>query len=136
MLKLFLNTTDSFLCNNLKSIFEKTEKSYKNKNIQIDLFKELKNLEFNSLVNTQGSHSNFEKYVKFKLKVLLGTFFVAIPLLSFVLITYLFNLEYSYAFALTFLVALLATMRMENIIHKYSQKRQDLKSCEIKNSHD
>jgi hypothetical protein len=129
ILKLFLNTTDNFLCNNLKTIFEKSEKIYKKRDLEIDLFKELKNLEFNSLVSVRGSSSNFEKDVKLKLKVLLGLFFVALPLFAFVIITYLFSFEYSYAFIFTFAVALLATMRMENIIHKYAHRRYLKASC-------
>ena len=129
MLKLFLNTTDNFLCNNLKSIFEKTEKKYQNSSMKINLFNELESLKFNSLVSREYRSSNFEKNVKFKLKILLGVFFVAIPLFAFISITYLFNAEYSYAFVLTFIVAVLATIRMEKIIHRYAQNRYSKLSC-------
>jgi hypothetical protein len=129
MYKLFLNTTDNFLCNNLKSIFEATEKKYRNRSLPINLLKELENLELNSLVSVKGMSSDFEKSIKSKLRLLMGVFFMAIPLFAFVLITYVFSLEYSYAFALTFVVALLATMRMEKIVHRYVQKRYSKVSC-------
>ena len=129
MFKLFLNTIDNFLCNNFKSIFEATENKYKSKSLNINLLMELENLKFNPLVGIQGISSDFEKSIKFKLKLLMGVFFVLIPLLAFVLIIYVFSLEYSYAFALTFLVALLATMRMEKIVHRYAQKRSSKASC-------
>ena len=129
MFKLFLNTTDNFLCNNLKSIFEATEKKYKNRSLHVNLLKELENLKLNSLVSVQGMGSDFEKSIKSKLRLLMGVFFMVIPLLSFVLITYMFNFEYSYAFALTFIIALLATMRMEKVVHRYAQKRYSKASC-------
>ena len=129
MFKLFLNTTDNFLCNNLKSIFEATENKYKNRNMNVNLLKELENLELNSLVSVQGVNSDFEKSIKSKLRLLMGVFFMAIPLFAFVLITYMFSLEYSYAFALTFVIALLATMRMEKVVHQYAQKRYLKASC-------
>ena len=129
MFKLFLNTTDNFLCNNLRSIFEATENKYKSRSLKINLLKELENLEFNPIVGIQGMSSDFEKSIKLKLRLLMGVFFVAIPLLAFVVITYVFSLEYSYAFALTFVIALLATMRMEKIVHRYAQKRYSKVSC-------
>jgi len=49
MFKLFLNTTDNFLCNNLKAIFEKAERKYQNSSV--DLSKELEKLELNALVS-------------------------------------------------------------------------------------
>jgi hypothetical protein len=127
MFKLFLNTTDNFLCNNLKTIFEKAEKKYQDSSV--DLFKELEKLELNALVSREHDSSNFEKNVKLKLKIVLGIFFVAIPLFAFVSFTYLFHGQYSYAFIFTFAIALFATMRMEKIIHRYAQKRCSKLRC-------
>lgn len=129
MLKLFINTTDNFLCDNLKAIFEKTEQSYKNRSMKIDIFKELERLKYSALVSREENSSNFEKSIKLKLKLLLGVFFVGVPLLSLITIAYSFDLQYSYAFALTFAVAVLATIRMENIIHRYACKRFSKASC-------
>lgn len=129
MLKLFMSATDNFLCSNLKSIFEKTEQSYKDRRMNIDLFKELERLKLSALVSREGNSSHFEKSIKLKLKLLLGIFFVIVPLFSLILITYLLGLEYSYAFTLTFAVAILATVRMENIIHRYARKRCVKTSC-------
>lgn len=129
MLKLFMNTTDNFLCNNLKSIFEKTEQSYKDRRMSIDLSKEFERLKLSALVSREGNSSHFEKSIKFKLKLLLGVFFVVVPLFSLILITYILGLEYSYAFTLTFAVAILGTIRMENIIHRYARKRCMKASC-------
>jgi len=127
MFKLFINTTDNFLCNNLKSIFEKAEKKYQNNSI--DLFTELKKLELNALVSREQNSSSFEKNVKLKLKILLGIFFVAIPLFAFVSFTYVLHAKYSYAFIFTFAIAVFATMRMEKIIHRYAQKRCSKLRC-------
>lgn len=123
MFKFFMGTTDNFLCNNLKAIFEKTETKYKNKNLNFNLFKELESLKLDALVSKEENSSDFEKNVKFKIKVLLGVYFVAIPFLAFILITHIFSFAYAYAFILTFAVAILATVRMESIIHKYAHKR-------------
>lgn len=129
MLKLFMNTTDNFLCNNLKAIFEKTEQSYKNRSINIDIYKELERLELSALVSRDENSSNFEKIIKLKLKLLISIFFIAVPLFSLITITYIFDLQYSYAFALTFAITVLATIRMENIIHRYTCKRSSKASC-------
>jgi hypothetical protein len=123
MIKLFLSKTDSFLCNGVKSIFEKTEDSYKSRGLEVNLMQELHNLEFNPIVCNVGKSSNFEKNVKIKIKIHLGMFFVAIPLFAFAFITYIFNLDYAYALISTFVVAILVSSRMENIASRYTHAR-------------
>ena len=129
MIKTFLNFTDTFLCNHLKSIVEKTENYYQTKGMDLDLPHELDNLDDNALVGSTTHMSLFEKRVKFNIKVLMGIFFVAVPLLGFSSITYLLNAEYSYAFILTFAVALFSSIRLENIVHRYTQLRYSALAC-------
>ena len=129
MFKLFMGTTDNFLCNNLKAIFEKTETKYKDRNLNFNLFKELESLKLNALVSKVENGSDFEKSIKSKLKILLGIYFVAIPFLAFILVTFIFSFAYDYAFILTFTVAILATVRMDSIIHKYAHYRCARAGC-------
>ncbi len=123
MKNLFLNVTDGFLFNSLKTIVEKTENRYEKRGMQIDLSKELDALEVDPLVCREGSCSAFMKNIKLNIKLLLGVFFVAIPLFAFSSISYVLNFDYSYAFVLTFIVAVFSSIRMENIVHKYTQLR-------------
>lgn len=129
MLKIFLNFTDNFLCDHLKSIVEKTEDYYRTKGMNLDLANELEKLDDNALVGTSAHMSKFEKQVKFNIKILMGIFFVAVPLFVFSSISYLLNLEYSYAFMLTFAVALFSSVRLENIVHRYTQLRYSTLAC-------
>ena len=123
MIKSFINTTDNFLCNNVKSIFEKTEDGFKLKNRKVDIVQELKNFEYDPLISIMGESTKFEHSIKFKVKIMLGIFFVFLPLLGFIFITYLLDVEYTYAFVVTFIVAMLASTRMDTIASRYSQKR-------------
>lgn len=123
MIKLFLNKTDEFLCKNVKGIFEKAESTYKSKGLDVDLVQELRNLELNPLVCATGRNSTFEKNIKIKIRVILGIFFVAIPLFGFALITYIFNIDYLFAFVSTFVVAMLVSYRMDEIAKRYAQRR-------------
>ncbi len=123
MKNLFLNITDSFLLNSLKTIVEKAENRYQKRGMRINLSKELDTLDEDPLVCREGSCSAFMKNIKLNIKILLGIFFVAIPLFAFSSITYVLNLDYSYAFVLTFIVAVFSSIRMENIVHRYTQLR-------------
>ena len=130
MIKFFLNITDNFLCDRLKSIVARTENYYRTKGMNLDLAVELEKLDDNALVGTSMHMSEFEKQVKFNIKIVMGIFFVAVPLFGFSAITYLLNFEYStlyfeysYAFMLTFGVAMFSSIRLENIVHRYTQLR-------------
>ncbi|MFA6197014.1 MAG: hypothetical protein WC656_10275 [Sulfurimonas sp.] len=123
MIRFFLRKTDDFLCKNVKSIFEKTESAYKHKGLEINLVEELQHLEFNPLICMLGKSSNFEKNIKIQLKMVLGLFFVAIPLFAFVVVTYILNIDYAYAFVSTFVVAILVSSRMDNITSRYAHIR-------------
>ena len=123
MKNLFLNVTDGFLFNSLKTIVEKTENRYEKRGLQINLSEELDALEVDPLVCREDSCSAFMKNIKLNIKLLLGVFFVAIPLFAFSSISYVLNFDYSYAFVLTFIVAVFSSIRMENIVHRYTQLR-------------
>lgn len=119
MVRKFLNQTDKFLCTNVKNIFEKCESNFKNVNV----YDELKNLQYDPIVQVFGSRSQFEKKVKLKIKLMVGVFFVAIPLIGFLFLSYMFDLDFSYAFLLTLLVATLATIRLDEIVKRYANTR-------------
>ena len=129
MKNLFLNVTDSFLLNSLKTIVEKAENRYQKRGLRINLSKELDTLDEDPLVCREGSCSAFMKNIKLNIKILLGVFFVAIPLFAFSSITYVLNFDYSYAFILTFIVAVFSSIRMENIVHRYTQLRLSTLAC-------
>jgi len=129
MIKIFLNFTDTFLCNRLKSIVEKSEKSYREEGKKVDLPKELHALDEDPIVCRDGSCSDFMKKIKWHIKILLGLFFVAVPLIAFSTIAYLLALDFSYAIMLTFGVALFSSVRMENIVHRYTQLRYSTLAC-------
>lgn len=126
MFNLWLNKTDEFLCSNVRNIFENLEDSYKNQNQNINLVHELKHLELDPLVSMKSENSAFERDVKLKLRVVIGIFFVLIPLISFSILSHLVDIQYSYAFVSTFAVAIFAATRMDKIATKYSTFRLSL----------
>jgi hypothetical protein len=123
MLKLFLNTTDTFLCNRVKNIFEKVESSYMQKDPSVDVLLELEKLQDNPLGCTIGNKDAFENSVKMKIKLIVGFFFVLIPLLGFGILAHLSNLDYAYSVLMTLGVAFFVSMRLENIVKRYAQTR-------------
>ena len=125
MIKLFFKTTDDFLYNVVQKTFEKIENGYKHRDIDINLETELKNFEFDPIIVTSGSNSNFEKDLKFKLKMILGVFFVITPFVGSAFISNIFDLGCSYAAVFTFIVAMLAASRMDEIVRQYVEKRMD-----------
>ena len=129
MKNLFLTVTDSFLLNNLETIVDKAETNFHNKGLPVNLLNELDILDEDPLVCREGTCSAFMKSVKMNIKLLLGIFFVVVPLVAFSSITYLFNFDYSYAFILTFVIALFSSIRMENIVHQYTQLRLSTLAC-------
>lgn len=126
MFNLWLSKTDDFLCSNVRNIFETLEDSYKNKDQKINLIHELRHLEIDPLVSVKSEASEFEKDVKLKLRVIIGIFFVLIPLISFIVLSHLIEIQYSYAFVSTFAVAVFASSRMDKIASKYSTFRMSL----------
>lgn len=123
MLNYFLKTTDDFICTNMKKVFENLETNYKKKKIKINLYEELKNLEFDPFVNITHESSNFERSIKLKLKTIIGIFFVLIPLVALLVISYLVDIQYTYAFLITFIVAIFASDRTTKIASRYSKLR-------------
>ena len=124
MLKLFLNTTDNFLCNSVKNVFAKTEHLYQEKNLNLNLVKELESFQENPLGCTIGIKSKFETNVKLKIKLILGFFFVLVPLTVFTLFAYFTQIPLAIAFIATFAVAILVASRMDEIASRYVQSRK------------
>ena len=123
MLKLFLSTTDNFLSKSVKTIFERTEKSFSQENKKVDILNELNKLKNDPLGCVLGHNSPFEASVKIQIKVILGIFFVILPLLGFSLLAYLSNIEMLYPVLLTLIVAYLVASRMDEIIDRYVNGR-------------
>ncbi len=123
MLKLFLNTTDNFLSKSVKTIFERTEKNFSQENKQVDILSELNKLKDDPLGCVLGINSPFEASVKIQIKVILGIFFVIVPLLGFSALAYMSNIEMLYPILLTLGVAYLVASRMDEIIDKYVNAR-------------
>ncbi|WP_457745376.1 hypothetical protein [Sulfurimonas sp.] len=124
MLKLFLNTTDNFLCSSVKNVFAKTETLYKEKNMQMNLLEELDSFKENPLGCTIGIKSKFETNIKLKIKLILGFFFVVVPLAVFTTFSYFTQMPLALAFIATFAVAILVASRMEEIAARYVQSRK------------
>lgn len=123
MIKRFFQTTDNFLCNRVKNVFEKTEKSYIEKENDLDILKELQKFQENPLGCMIGNDSKFETAVKVKIKIILGIFFVLIPLVGFNTLTHLLDISSTFAFIFTFIVAILVAKRIEEIVNRYVQTR-------------
>ena len=121
MIKQFLNLTDNFLYSSVKNIFEKAELACKSE--QFNLEKELEHLKSDPIVSSLSYSTQFEKNVKLKLKIMLGIFFVAVPLFSFLIVAKYYNVHFSYAFLSTLVVTLLATSRMDEIVSMYAKSR-------------
>lgn len=119
MLNILLKRTDDFICTNMKNIFEGLEKNYKKENKKINLSQELKNLEFDPFVNIDEKSTSFEKGIKRRLKAMFALFFVLIPLVPLLAISYLLDLQFTYAFLLTFIVAIFAAVRTNKIATRY-----------------
>jgi hypothetical protein len=124
LLQFFLNTTDNFLCNSVKRVFEKTERSYKATDFGVDLRKELQSFQDKPLGCVIGVESKFETAIKLKIKMIIGLFFVLIPLLGFSTLALISEIKIIYAFIMTFVVAILVSSRMEEIAKRYVLTRQ------------
>ena len=123
MLKTFLNTTDNFLCSSIKNTFVKTEKKYKKENLKIDLQKELTSFQESPLGCMIGINSKFETKVKFQIKLILGFFFVLVPLTVFTLFSYITDISATYGVLATLGIAFLVSSRFEELSKRYVQTR-------------
>lgn len=123
LVKLFLETTDKFLCDSIKRTFSKAENGHKQKDLKVDLVKELKSFEESPLGCMIGLNSKFETNIKVKIKMILGFFFVLIPVIGFSLVSYILDISQAFAFIATFGVAILVASRMEKISKRYVQMR-------------
>ncbi|WP_297442364.1 hypothetical protein [Sulfurimonas sp.] len=121
ILKQFLDTTDNFLCDRIKNVFDTTQIQYKNQHQEVNLEKELQNFQENPLGCVIGLHSKFETAIKLKIKFIIGLFFVFIPIIAFSLLCYLTNINVVFAFLATLPVAFLVSSRMEALSKRYVQ---------------
>jgi len=126
MIRSILNLTDSFLFGTVVNIFKRSENKYEIKGLPVDITQELINFESSPLTCVVACDTKFESNIKLQLKLMLGIFFVSIPLLGFSTITYFLSFEYSYAFILTFIIAMLATSRLDEIAKRYVISRRVL----------
>lgn len=123
LIRLFLDTTDKFLCNSIKSAFANAEDGYKQKDVKFDLQKELSSFQENPLGCMIGLDSKFEANIKIKIKMVLGFFFVLIPVIGFSAVSYILEIPQTYAYLATFAVAILVASRMDEISKRYVQAR-------------
>jgi hypothetical protein len=123
LLKLFLDTTDKFLCDRIKDVFDATEKKFNKEHQSINLQRELEHFQENPLGCVIGLESKFETDVKLKIKFIIGLFFVFIPIVVFSLFSYITGISTVYAFLGTLPVAFLVSSRMEELSKRYVQLR-------------
>ena len=123
MFNFLLKQTDNFICQNIKTIFEDLETKYEVKDKKINLIRELKNLELNPFVCPGYESSSFEKKIKLKLKSILGIFFVLIPLIAMLTVSYMLSIPYGYSFLMTLAIAIFAAFRTDKVATKFSNFR-------------
>ena len=123
MVKLFLDTTDKFLCDRIKSTFSQTENKYKQQHKEFNLEKELQHFQDNPLGCVIGLKSDFETKIKLKIKLMIGLFFVLIPIIAFSFVSYIMNVDYAFAFLAVLPIALWVSNRMENLSTRYVHTR-------------
>jgi len=124
MIKMLLNKTDGFLCESIKGAFSKVERDFSKNSTQLDLLQELKKFEGDPLSCAMGTSSDFQKTVKLKIKMVLGLFFVFIPLVVFTAFSYVVHIHFTYAFVATFFLALLVASRVEELATRYVHSRE------------
>ena len=128
MFKYFFNTTDNFICHRIKNVFEKTESAFEQKHIPLDLEAELKKFEAEPLGCVIGKRDPFEKSVKIRIKLIIGFFFVIVPLAVFTIASYLTQTNITWAIYGTLIVAFLISSRVEVLAKRYVQSREALKT--------
>ncbi len=117
--------TDSLLCHNIKKAFAKAEKQYGLNKRKEQLLSELERLEEDPLrCAILDNGSSFEKTVKMQMKFYLGTLFVLLPLIALLYASYLLDINFSYAFLATFILAILVSQRVEYLTHRYINLRK------------
>jgi hypothetical protein len=123
MMRLFLKTTDNFLCATIQNAFRNTESDFKQKRLNFDLLKELKRFENKPLGCVIGLRSQFEARIKLHVKFVVGIFFVLIPTLFFGGIFYFVHINIALAIFATLLVTIFASSRLETLAEQYVQRR-------------
>ncbi|GEM_PF-3071196 len=123
MIRYILNKTDDFICNRIKDVFEKTETRFKNEQMPLSIEKELKKFEEEPLGCIIGKRDRFEIAVKIKIKLIIGFFFVLVPLVVFGLVSWWSDINITFAVYGTLLIALLVSSRMEELAKRYVRNR-------------
>jgi hypothetical protein len=124
MVNLLVNTTDTFLCHRIRSVFNKTEAKFSNSFSKEKLLDELERFEENPLECTIGMRSEFQKEVKMKIKLIVGFFFVFIPLTVLSLFAYFTKVDITFAIFATLFIALFASSRLEEVAERYVHARE------------
>ena len=117
--------TDSLLCHNIKKAFAKAEEKCGLNKKRSQLLQELERFEEDPLrCAILDNGSSFEKTVKMQMKLYLGFLFVFLPLVTLLYASYLFGIDYSYAFLATFIFAILVSQRVEYLTQRYINLRK------------
>lgn len=123
MRNILTNTTDNFLCYSLKKIVAKTEQKYKKSNIKEDIETALHHFEQNPLGCMIGLDSKFEKSIKIKIKLIIGLFFIALPLVVMSALATILHIPLEVPFLIMFAIALFVSQRTEVIAKRYVTTR-------------
>jgi hypothetical protein len=123
MIRLFLKTTDNFLYSTIQNAFRITEDTFREKRMNFDLLKELKNFEDKPLGCVIGVNSQFETKIKLHIKLIMGIFFVFIPIVFFGGVFHFTHINFALAVFATFLVTILASSRLETLAEQYVKYR-------------
>jgi hypothetical protein len=123
MLQLFLKFTDKFLYNTIQNAFRDTENAFRRKHLNFDIKEELKKFEDEPLGCVIGIHSKFETKLKLSIKLVIGFFFVLVPIIVFSGVFYLANINILFAIFTTLVVSMLASSRLETLSKNYVDYR-------------
>ena len=75
-----------------------------------------------------GKRDPFEKSVKLRIKLIIGFFFVLVPLSVFALVTYLSDVNITFAVYATLALAFLVANRVETLAKRYVEYRVHARS--------
>jgi len=123
MLRLFLKITDQFLYNIIQNAFRDTENAFRRNHLNFDIQEELKKFEDEPLGCVIGIHSKFETKIKLSIKLVVGFFFVLIPIIAFGGLFYVVNINILFAIFATLVVSILAASRLEELAKNYVEYR-------------
>ena len=90
----------------------------------LGISKELDKLESEPLGCILTSRDAFERSVKFKIKLIIGFFFVLVPLAVFGTVSYMTDINITFAVYATLIIAYLVASRIETLAKRYVQSRR------------